>query len=160
MSSISGGGGGRRVGGPEGPIVPPPTEGPAKKEGVDAQRKQSTPNDGFEKSSAGPKPSASPMTGPQLRIESEQKFNDMLRQTRNDPKALSQLANTLNATFNKFAGEFNADKTKASSLLDQLSQAKFSQAAVEQTRTELGSLRERMAVTKHRMAIQKRRLRA
>jgi hypothetical protein len=162
MSSISGSGGGRRVGGPQGPIVPTPAADVQKKDGVDSNKQQQAPNDGFERGAQQAPKKAPDATGPQMQIklDGEQKFNDMLRQTRNDPKALSQLANTLNLAYNRFASEFAADKGKASALLDQLSQAKFSASAVEQTRAEVGSLRERMAVTKHRMAIQKRRLRA
>lgn len=162
MSSISGSGGGRRVGGPQGPIVPTPADSPKKADEVKNQPQQQAPNDAFDKGAAAPKKAPDmPTTGPQLRMDGgEQKFNDMLRQTRNDPKALSQLANTLNVAYNRFANEFAADKGKASTILDQLSAQKFSQAAVENARSELGALRERMAVTKHRMAIQKRRLRA
>ncbi len=159
MSSISGGGG--RVGGPPGPLSTPIAQDGQKKEVEQQQRQSQTPSDGFERGAATKKaPEPSGPQAPSIKLEGDQKFNEMLRQTRNDPKALSSLANTLNLTYNRFASEFQGDKTKVSTLLDQLSQAKFSQAALEQTRGEIASLRERMSVTKHRMAIQKRRLRA
>jgi hypothetical protein len=161
MSSISGSGGGRRVGGPQGPIVPTPPAEVQKKDGVE-QKQPQTPNDGFERGAASTPKKAPDATGPQMqvRIDGEQKFNDLLRQTRGDPKALTQLASTLNMAYGRFAAELGNDKTKAGSILDQLSAQKFSAVAVETARQELGSLRERMSITKHRMAIQKRRLRA
>ncbi len=118
-------------------------------------------NDGFERGGSSVK-KAPDVGGPPPNapaIQSEQKFNDMLRQTRGDPKALQQLAATLNLGFTRFSNEFSADKSKASLLLDQLAAAKFSGAALDHLRGELGALRERMALNKHRMAVQKRRLR-
>jgi hypothetical protein len=117
-------------------------------------------NDGFERGGSSVKKApdlAPPPNAPA--IQSDQKFNDMLRQTRGDPKALQQLAATLNLSFTRFSNEFSADKTKAAALLDQLATAKFSGAALDQLRGELASLRERMTLNKQRMAIQKRRLR-
>ena len=156
------------MGGPQGPIVPTNAPDVQKKDGVESgtkQGQQTATNDGFERganAAAKKAPDLAAPTGPQmqLKVESEQKFNDMLRQTRNDPKALTSLANTLNLAHGRFAADFTADKAKVASLLDQLSGSKFSGAAVEQTRAEIASLRERMSFTKHRMAIQKRRLRA
>jgi len=157
MSSIGGGGG--RIGGPQGPLVPTstPAEAPKKAEEV---AKPPAPNDGFERGTTAKRAADTPVPGPTIKVEGDQKFNEMLRQTRNDPKALTALANTLSLTFNRFAADFGGDKNKVSTLLDQLSGAKFSQLAVEQTRGEISSLRERMSITKHRMAIQKRRLHA
>lgn len=159
MATIGGGGG--RIG-PNGPILPPQEpEGPKKKEGVDAQNKQpgQSPNDGFERGGAGTRAAAG-KPGIPAKIESEAKFNDLLKQTGSDPRALATLTTVLNAAYSKYAGEFSADKAKAQTLLDHLAEQGFSGGALESVRSELGTLRERMASSKQRMATQKRRLRA
>lgn len=158
MATIGGGGG--RIG-PNGPILPPQeAEGPKKKDPVDGQGKQpgQTPNDGFERGGANRATLGKSAMPP--KIESEAKFNEMLKQTGSDPRALASLTTVLNAAYGKYAGEFAADKAKAKTLLDHLAEQGFSGGALESVRSELGILRERMAASKQRMATQKRRLRA
>lgn len=152
------------MGGPQAPLAPPPSTEPNKREPT--ENKPAAPGDGFERSAGakrapdkmGNETTAGAAAAP--RVESDQRFNEMLRQTKNDPKALAQLAQTLTMTQARFAAEFNNDKSKAGQLLDKLTEQRFAQGAVEQTRAELGQLRERMHTAKQRMSVQKRRLRA
>jgi hypothetical protein len=151
MASSIGGGG--RIG-PNGPIVPAQeADTPKKSDGVDKHGGQAA-SDGFERGLGGKRGDSSKLQIP-AKVEAEAKFNELLKQTSSDPRALAHLTQALNAVYGKYAGEFAADKAKVQTLLDHLDGG-----ALESVRSELASLRERMALARHRMATQKRRLRA
>lgn len=165
MSSI---GGGRRVGGPQGPIVPAPE--PMKKESTDAARQQpqqSPPRDGFEAKGQQPQtpkrgadmpPTQAPP--PKAGGEGEARFNELLKQARHDPKALASLLNVLSQAHSKYAGEFSSERSKAETMFDKLAEQKFSKGALDQMRSEIGAQRERVVAARHRMSTQRRRMRA
>lgn len=164
MSSI--GGGGRRVGGPQGPVVPTP-EVPKKDPAAEAQRQPpNAPKDGFEQRGNLPQgskrgPEMPPTQAPPPRsAEGEVRFNDMLQKARHDPKALASLLNVLNQAHSKYAGEFSVERAKTETLLDKLSEQKFSKAAVDAMRGELNVQREKAAAARQRMSTQRRRMRA
>src|SRR4051812_37562763 len=113
MSTI-GGGGGRINRPPEGPALP--TTQTQKPKTPDAPKPQG-PNDGFERNAQAPvAKQAAPAPGLSINVEKDPKFNELLKQTRNDPKALNALAHTLNMAYNRFNGDFQADRAKASTL--------------------------------------------
>ena len=155
------------MGGPQGPLPPPPTTEVQRKDPAEQLRQgQQAPRDGFEAKGQPREPSKKgaelpPTQAPPPKSgDGEARFNELLKQARHDPKALASLISVLNQAYGKYAAEFSSERSKVESLLDKLAEQKFGKAALEQLRSELGSQRERVSAARHRMATQRRRMRA